>query len=173
MSADGIRGSSVMKRLALLIVLVVIAAVFLPSQRVSATIGGSVDSVEADRKALSGANQPVRQMVFDGYTVAEIKSGQTAIHEFISPEGIVFGIAWSGPVHPDLTQLLGSYHDEYIIALTQTPRKHGKRHSRIETASGLVVERWGHMRSLKGRAYVPDLIPYGVGVVQLTPNPYH
>lgn len=173
MSADSIRGGSVIKRLALFMVFAIAAAVFLPSRLVNATIGGSVDSVEADRKALSATNPPVRQMVFDGYSVAEITSGTTSICEYISPEGIVFGIAWSGPVHPDLTQLLGSYHDEYVIALQQTPRKHGTRHSRIETASGLVVERWGRMRSLKGRAYVPDLTPYGVGAVQLTPNPYH
>ncbi|WP_420264387.1 DUF2844 domain-containing protein [Candidatus Magnetominusculus dajiuhuensis] len=164
MSADGISGSLAMRRFALFIVFAILAAVLLPSRRVNAAIGGSIDSVESDRKALSATNPSVPQMVFDGYTVAEINSGASAIREYISPDGVVFGVAWNGPVHPDVTPLLGSYDDEYVNALRQTPRVHGKRHSRVKTASGLIVERWGHMRSVKGRAYVPELIPSGASV---------
>ncbi|MBF0487700.1 MAG: DUF2844 domain-containing protein [Nitrospirae bacterium] len=155
-----------MKQCALFIVFAVLVAVLSPSQRAGATIGGSVESVEADRKALSALDttaQPVARAAL-GYTVAEINPEATAIREYISPDGVVFGVAWNGPVHPDLTHLLGPYNDEYINALRQTPRVHGKRHSRVKTASGLVVERWGHMRSVKGRAYVPELIPSGVSV---------
>ena len=65
--------------------------------------------------------------------------------------------------NPDLTQLLGSYADEYHQALQKTPRKHGRRFNRVKT-NRLVVEKWGHMRNLQGRAYVPDLIPPGVNV---------
>ncbi|MBF0568706.1 MAG: DUF2844 domain-containing protein [Nitrospirae bacterium] len=153
-----------MRRFALFIVFAILAVVLLPSPLVNAAIGGSIDSVESDRKALSAPNSSVPQMVFDGYTVAEINSGASAIREYISPDGVVFAVVWNGPVHPDLTPLLGYYNDEYVNALRQTPRMHGKRHSRVKTPSGLVVERWGHMRSVRGRAYVPELIPSGAGV---------
>ncbi|MBF0539787.1 MAG: DUF2844 domain-containing protein, partial [Nitrospirae bacterium] len=88
------------------------------------------------------------------------------VREYISPAGIVFGIAWNGLSHPDLKQLLGCYSGEYEKTLQQTPRKHGIRRIQIKT-DRTVVEKWGHMRNLKGRAYVPDLIPSGVNIDEI------
>ena len=88
------------------------------------------------------------------------------MREYVSPSGVVFGIAWSGLVPPDLTQLLGSYAPEYQEALQQTPRQKGSRHLRVETP-GVIVEKWGHMRNLQGRAYAPALIPPGVSVDEI------
>ncbi len=124
-------------------------------------LGESVDSVDSDRETLTavrGATTTHRD-----YTVHEIKTDSTVIREYVSPSGIVFAVAWNGLVHPGLTELLGSYAGEYQEALRQTPRKHGRRQLQVKT-NRVVVEKWGHIRDLKGRAYAPDLIPPGVSI---------
>ncbi len=98
-----------------------------------------------------------------GYRVQEIVSDSTTIREYISPNDIVFAVAWNGLRHPDLTQLLGSYAGEYHQTLQKMPREKGHRFHRVKT-NQIVVEKWGHMRNLRGRAYVPNLIPPGVRI---------
>jgi hypothetical protein len=141
--------------------LVLSAAIFATAQRAQATLGESAGSVESDRNALSAVHRST--MVHTSYTVQEVDSDSTAVREYVSPSGIVFGIAWNGLAHPDLTQLLGSYAGEYQEALRQTTRKQGRRHFQVKT-DRIVVEKWGHMRNLRGRAYAPALIPSGVSV---------
>jgi len=92
--------------------------------------------------------------VHDEYTVHQVDSDSTLVREYVSTSGIVFAVAWNGLVHPDLTQLLGSYAGEYARGLEQTPRELGSRRLRVKTEN-VVVEEWGHMRNLQGRAYVP------------------
>jgi hypothetical protein len=87
-------------------------------------------------------------------------SRSTVVREYVSPSGIVFAIAWNGS-QPDLSQLLGSYEKQYRQALKDTPRQPGVRRLRVK-APEVVVETWGHMRNLRGRAYAPALIPSGV-----------
>jgi hypothetical protein len=77
----------------------------------NATLGGSVDSIESDRKVLSAVRGGVA--VQNDYTVQEIDYGGTAVREYVSSSGVVFAIAWNGIRSPDLTTLLGSYADEY------------------------------------------------------------
>ena len=133
-------------------------------RQVGATLGGSVDSVATDRKALSAVQgaTTVRQ----GYTVREITSDATHVREYVSASGIVFAIAWNGFMPPDLTTLLGSYAAEYQKALQNTPRQTGVRHQHVE-GTRVIVEKWGHMRNLQGRAYVPALMPSGVSLDEI------
>jgi hypothetical protein len=141
--------------------LLLFAAFLATAGPVMAALGESADSIVADRKALSAAQGVTTAP--KSYSVQEIISASTTVREYISPDKTVFGVAWNGLSTPDLTQLLGSYAGEYHRALQSTPRKHGRRVDRI-TTNRLVVERWGHMRNLRGRAFVPDLIPPGVSV---------
>ncbi len=128
----------------------------LMAHRAEAVLGGSADSVESDRKFFSAKNKNTTS--HPGYTVEQLDLSGTAIREYISPSGIVFGIAWNGIIHPNLNQLLGSYAEQYQDVLKKTPRIRGRRRIQIK-ASQVIVEKWGHMRDLQGRAYVPDLIP--------------
>jgi hypothetical protein len=141
-----------------------LAATFGAAQPVHATLGESADSVMTDRKALSAVQAVTTTR--NAYTVQEISSDSVAVREYMSPSGMVFGIAWNGLTHPDLTLLLGSYAGEYQKSVKQTPRKPGRRFSQIKT-NRIVVEKWGHMRNLRGRAYVPSLIPPGVTVDEI------
>jgi hypothetical protein len=133
-------------------------------QQAWATLGGPADSVITDRKALSAVRGGTT--VQPGYTVQEIITDATNVREYVSPAGIVFAIAWNGMMHPDLTTLLGSYVAEYQQALQNTPRQMGMRRSEVR-GNNVVVEKWGHMRNLQGRAYVPVLVPPGVNLDEI------
>ncbi len=135
------------------------------AKETQAALGESVDSVGADQEALAAVKRATK--VRDGYSIHEFTMDGTAVREYVSPSGIVFGIAWNGLVHPDLTRLLGSYAGEYETALEQRPRKRGlQRHEALKT-DHIVVEKWGHMRNLQGRVYAPDLIPPGVSIDEI------
>lgn len=141
-----------------------LAAVLAPPSLARAALGGSADSVESDRKALSAERRATTAV--DGYTVQEVASGANTVREYVSSSGVVFAIAWSGLSHPDLTPLLGSYAGEYKQALQQTRHVPGRRSLRVK-GNRVVVEKWGHMRNLQGRAYVPALIPSGVSLDEI------
>jgi hypothetical protein len=129
-----------------------------------AALGEPVNAIAADQKALS-AVQP-SPIVKNGYTVQEIRSDAVVVREYVSPAGIVFATAWNGLIHPDLTPLLGAHASAYEEALRQTPPKPGSRHLQVQT-NQIIVEKWGQMRNLQGRAYVPALLPPGVGVDEI------
>ncbi len=136
----------------------------LMAQCAYAALGGNADTVTADRKALSGVHRATTPR--NGYTVEEITVDSTAVREYVSSAGIVFAIVWNGYVHPDLTQLLGSYSGEYAAARKNAPRTPGRRSQRLAT-DNVVVETWGHMRNLQGRAYAPALVPSGVSIDEI------
>jgi Protein of unknown function (DUF2844) len=149
-------------RFCVLLLCLGISAVILAYAHVAhAALGESADSITSDRKSLSAARGAT--IVRDGYSIQTIESDAATVREYLSPSGVVFGIAWNGMSHPDLTQLLGAYAGEYEEALRQTPHKPGRRHLQVKSKR-IVVEKWGHMRNLQGRAYVPSLIPQGVSV---------
>jgi len=135
------------------------------AQQARATLGESADSVASDQNAFSAVKRATT--THTAYTVHEFSIDGTDIREYVSPSGIVFGIAWNGLTYPDLTPLLGSYMAEYETALRQMPRQPGLvRHHAVKT-DRVVVEKWGHMRNLQGRAYAPALIPPGVSIDEI------
>jgi len=144
--------------------LAVLAALALLPAAARATLGEQAASVGADRRALAAVS---RGAVDHGrYAVHELATGGSTVREYLTPSGQVFAIAWSGYSHPDLAPLLGGYAAEYQEARRQTARVPGLRRSRV--ASGrAVVETWGHMRDLHGRAYAPALVPAGVGLDEI------
>jgi hypothetical protein len=124
-----------------------------------AALGGTVESVETDRRALAASRLPsVAQAL---YQVHEIEVGGTRVRQYLSPQGLVFGVAWEGLAHPDLDTLLGPYAPAWREAEARAPRSPGRRAHTV-TAPNLVVERWGHMRYVQGRAWDPALLPSGV-----------
>ena len=108
------------------------AVLFTTAPQVHATLGEAADSISSDGKVLSAVQRSTT--VRNGYTVHEIDSASTIVREYVSTTGVVFGIAWNGLIHPDLTQLLGSYAGEYQEALLQTPRIKGSRRLKVKTS---------------------------------------
>jgi len=139
--------------------LLLVALTWVSPWQTGATLGEGSASLAKDRKALSSSKTTSSSQA--NYTVQEITSDATLVREYLTASGVVFGVAWNGLVHPDLTTLLGSYASEYQAARQKTPHGRGQRHLRVR-ASRVVVETWGHMRNLRGRAYLPALLPEGV-----------
>ncbi|QWV99321.1 DUF2844 domain-containing protein [Geomonas nitrogeniifigens] len=131
-----------------------------------ATLGETAQTIARDSKELSGAL--LKSTNRASYRVQSIASGTTAttVREYVNPSGVVFAVAWNGLVHPDLHVLLGNYHDDYRKALSGTPRRQGRRGLKVMTRR-MVVETWGHMRNLQGRAYLPELLPEGVSLDEI------
>src|SRR5512139_3000936 len=139
-------------------------ATLAPALQAYATLGESADSIERDRKAFSVVRSVAT--VRKNYTVHEIQADSNFVREYVSAAGVVFGIAWNGRTYPDLSVLLGSYSGEYHESFRQTKRNPGRRYLKVKT-NRLVVEKWGHMRNLQGRAYDPTLVPAGVGIDEI------
>jgi hypothetical protein len=155
----GYGGQSELKPKRILSAILVTVAAFAYGQWAHAALGGSADTITADRKALQAVHGSTTP--HGGYTVVEVVSDATTVREYVSLAGVVFGIAWNGYVRPDLMQLLGIYWSEYSAARQKGVRVTGRTRQQLAT-DNLVVENWGHMRNLQGRAYVPSLVPIGV-----------
>lgn len=152
------------KYFALLLGLLFAVFVIMTAERVQAALGEAKESVAPDAKVLT-ANR-VSKTVYNGYTVEQIDSDSVTVREYVSLTGVVFAIAWNGLIHPDLAPLLGKHADEYEESLRRALHKPGRRQLRVETTR-IVVEKWGHMRNLQGRAYIPALIPDGVAIDEI------
>jgi hypothetical protein len=99
------------------------------------------------------------------YTVQEVllETG-TNVQEYANAAGIVFAVAWHGPVLPDLSVFLGDYFSTFKAEMEQA-RAQGKRGSQASVArANLVLHSSGRMRNFSGYAYATDLIPAGVNV---------
>jgi hypothetical protein len=126
--------------------------------RAWAVLGDTEESVHSDRVRMKGMLRSVDKRT---YVMHEITSPEgTRVREFVAPGGSVFGVAWEGPFHPDMQQLLGSYYEQARMAQPQQPRVRGA--PAVIKTPGLVIYRAGHMRSFHGYAYLPDLAPQGV-----------
>ena len=153
-----------MKSSQIIAVCMVFAVLLLSGRSARAFLGGRADSVSKDHQAFKTVQRSTTAL--NGYRVEEVVYEATSVREFVSPAGIVFAIAWNGYVHPELTQLLGSYWDEYSTAQQKGLRKPGSRRLKLAT-DNIVVEKWGHMRNLHGRAYVPALVPEGLSTDEI------
>ncbi len=132
------------------------------SQSATAALGGDAATVVADQAHVNGKLVVSRTQK---YTMHEIRAPSgTAVREFASPAGTVFGVAWSGPTMPDLRQVLGPYFDQYIAAAAAQRRRRGPV---LIEQPGLVVQSGGHMRAFVGKAYVPDAVPQGVALDEI------
>ena len=134
------------------------------SREARATLGEGAESVAKDCQRLSAVKRATTTHA--KYTVQQLTSDATVVREYISSSGTVFGVAWKGVVQPDLSVLLGSYAKEYQEAKRKLPRTHGKKQSQVK-GDRVVVETWGHMRNMQGRAYVPELLPEGVNAHEI------
>jgi hypothetical protein len=130
----------------------------------SAHLGGDVSSVHADANALRAATRVTGLINYD---VHEIDTAADAsVREYVTRAGVVFAVSWSGPVPPDLHQLLAGYFPSYAAGIAALDHPGLHRSVRVVT-SGLIVELTGHPRAYSGRAYLPALVPSGVDVANL------
>jgi hypothetical protein len=129
-----------------------------------AALGGDAASVVADADGLHGTADTTFLAQYDIQEITD--DNGMRVREFLTKAGVVFAVAWNGPVVPDLQRLLGASFDTYIQSLSALKDPGTHRSLRIAT-SELVVEAGGHMRAYTGRAYLPRSIPDGVSAADL------
>jgi hypothetical protein len=127
-----------------------------------AWLGGDAASVASDRERM---NANVTETSGLGYTSYDIQTPSgTLVREFVSPDGLVFAVAWKGPSLPDMRQLLGPYFDRYVNSTNALGAGAG---TRVVDEPGFAAYAGGHMRGFVGRAYIPESIPAGVNVADI------
>lgn len=116
-----------------------------------ASLGGDRESVRSDRHAWEASHS---HSYISGATVhTQVLPNGITVRQYVDPAGLVFAVAWEGPVMPDFARLLGNYFPSYQEALRQQ-----KRGVSVNTAD-LVLESGGMMRAFYGRAYLPARLP--------------
>jgi hypothetical protein len=127
----------------------------------SASLGGSVTTVDADRVHAEGAL--MRIVRNDAFALHEIRSASgTMIREYVDTSGTVFAVAWDGPWLPDLRQVLGEHFDHYQAAMRARRQSRTARGVIAIDDGGLVVQMSGHPRAFTGRAYLSARLPAGI-----------
>jgi hypothetical protein len=91
----------------------------------------------------------------------------TLVREYVSTSGTVFGIAWNGPVMPNLPVLLGAYFTQYDSARVALRAAQPGRGPITLDLPGLVVQSGGHMGAFSGQAYLPQSLPAGVSAADI------
>lgn len=126
----------------------------------SASLGGDLSSVHDDQMKMQGTLRTTSKDFFDVHEIQT--SGGVTLREYVSRSGNVFGLSWQGRSHPDLHQVLGSHYDAYVQGVqAQRAARHGHG-PLIVQQPGLMIQMGGHMRSLIGKAYLPQALPAGV-----------
>ncbi|SAK45969.1 hypothetical protein AWB76_00803 [Caballeronia temeraria] len=136
-----------------------------------AVLGGQPMTAPEGASSTTSTNSVAHAAVASGassasasnYTVrSTVLASGTVVNEYLSTEGVVFGIAWHGPRVPDLSSLLGSYFPQYQQGLKAQRAARGGRGPVSVQGSGLVVDSGGHMGAFAGSAYLPQSLPAGV-----------
>lgn len=84
----------------------------------------------------------------------------------MTPDGTVFAVTWNGLGEPDLSQLFGTFYNEYEQANKGTATPTGRLPKKVQS-DNLVVFKSGHMRHVTGKAYNPNLVPSGFNLKDL------
>jgi Protein of unknown function (DUF2844) len=135
----------------------VLAVLFLGCVPSWAVLGQYENSVTTDQQRMRAE---LRETARQGYSIKQlIAPGGKRVREYVSPAGLVFGVAWQGPTMPDLQQLLGSYFGQLKQAARPRRQRGGPL---VVRGKNFVLVSGGHMRSFHGAAYAPDLLPAGV-----------
>jgi len=142
--------------------LLMISAFCLPAM---AALGGDLNSVQDDTAHMKATVKIQQKQAYAIHEIAD--KNRTVVREYVSPDGRVFGVAWQGLFMPDLSQLFGSYLQQYSAAAAEQHAKTPGRHPLMIHQPGLVVESSGRIRAYYGRAYVPDLLPQGVAAEEV------
>lgn len=93
----------------------------------------------------------------------------TTVQEYTAPDGVVFAVAWQGPVLPRLDTLLGSYFAAFTTGVNTTRSQRSVGTPLVLDSTQLVVRSSGRMGRFSGHAYAPSLVPGGVTISDVFP----
>ena len=148
------RGQSLRK--ATLSVLLILVLAQIPAW---AVLGQTEASVTTDQQRMKTED---RVQTFASYRVHQLTTtnGPT-VREYVSPQGVVFGVAWQGRFMPNVNQLLGTYVENLQTATADQTRILRRRGITVKTGD-FVYSNFCHLQNCTGRAYVPAFVPSSV-----------
>lgn len=124
-----------------------------------ASLDGNSASVDADALKLGATS--VVQNTLPGFVRKDMTlPSQTHVREYVDGAGHVFAVSWTGPVPPDLHQLLG---DAIFAQYLGLARSAPGRHPVMLESGELVIHAGGAARHFFGQAFLPGRLPIGVG----------
>ncbi|HTP38015.1 MAG TPA: DUF2844 domain-containing protein [Steroidobacteraceae bacterium] len=131
-----------------------------------AALGDPESSVASDASALHGEAREASRALYNLHALTT--GGGVQVNEYATPGGAVFAITWQGPSQPDLRSLLGSYYARYQSAAAASVQARRGAHREFSIRQGdLVLLSVSHLRSYRGVAYVPALMPAGLAAGEL------
>lgn len=132
-----------------------------------ASPGTSTPAAVQLRSASAAANAPTTATP---YTVqSTVLDTGTTVQEYATPAGVVFAVAWQGPVLPRLDALLGSYFAAFTTGVNATRHQRNVGTPLNLKSTPLVVRSSGRMGHFSGHAYAPSLVPGGVVIGDVLP----
>ena len=135
-----------------------------------AALGGAVTAGAATPAAVqlrsAAASAPSNAL----YTVhtSTLDTG-TTVQEYTTPGGVVFAVAWQGPVLPRLESLLGSYFGPFTAGAHAIRSQRSIGTPLVVGGAQWVVRSSGRMGHFSGHAYAPPLVPGGVTIGDVFP----
>jgi hypothetical protein len=145
-----------------------------------AVLGGAVTPVAASattkttpaavqlRSAVAGAGSNANSSAPYSVHTTALDTG-TTVQEYAAPGGVVFAVAWQGPVLPRLDTLLGSYFSAFTTGVNATRRQRSVGTPLVVESAQLVLRSSGRMGHFSGHAYAPSLVPAGVTIGDVFP----
>ncbi len=130
------------------------------STSAAAAMRSAVPSGAMSAMGAMGASAPTASFTVRQTTLAT----GTVVREYLSPAGVVFGVAWRGPAMPALSEIFGStYFQQYVAGAKAARAARGAaRGPAVVEQNGLVVHSGGHMGAFAGSAWLPQALPAGV-----------
>lgn len=141
--------------------LIFICLAFLPGSPASARLGERASSIP--KTASTKASAPSQES--GPFTVHEFVQRGVTVREYVGPDNLVFAVAWNGMHEPTgLEDLLGSYYGDFSNAADKAKdeKPTAFRTPSVVKGSQITVVRSGHMRAIRGKAYLTDQLPDGV-----------
>lgn len=135
-----------------------------------AVLGGSTATVVQDGQPVAPNNGRALAQKSLGVQQQSVLTAQNVTVTEFSAGDVVFAISWTGPVMPNLSQLLGTYFSQYAAKLPAPTSATRNKPITIMTPD-LVVHAGGHMRAFYGSAYAPGLVPAGLNLGTLGVDP--
>lgn len=140
-------------------VLPLLMLLFLGNTAASAGLGQPEASVSTDAQQMKSEDH-IRSL--QGYEVHQLTSANgPTVREFVSPQGMVFGIAWQGRSVPNMNQLLGAYVTNLQTATPAQTKIRPLRGLTVKT-SNFVYSNFCRLRICTGSAYILSLVPNNV-----------
>lgn len=136
-----------------------------------AVLGGAVTPAPAiNTTTTAPAAVQMRSASAVAYTVhTSVLDTGTTVQEYATPAGVVFAVAWRGPVLPRLDTLLGSYFPAFTSGANATRNQRSVGTPLLVDSTQLVVRSSGRMGHFSGDAYAPSLVPSGVRIGDVFP----